>query len=533
MAYTPNSGINSLDALIQLKMLEQMPDTEMVQAPVERPTSTPMPQSDGSPQGIAGLLTRYAESKLSGDQPIQMADGGSIMDSLSDRVMGKTTNSIMDSLSDRVMGNVDNNEYENNYDYSYEYTPYASRLSDVAEPEPMLSYSPQDAALSDLYSENFDFGGDDAVAGTGGTSTGATSTGGISAAQNASNQSVAQAVSTSMMGQVAPGLSNAMGAVQGVNALGSQFGMGVPGLGPAIGIANASPIGVFSGLMSLAIPGPLGLIMGAFGKGVSAISSGKAMDAMVGLGIASNSYGPGENVGGSGVSGGQTSGAGTTTGGPTGIGMTGHNDVHGSPMATDPNAEQAAGVAADVAATAEAVDTAAGMGSVGDGGVAAAAAAEAADAAAGMGSVGDGGASTSTNAGPGVDATGEETGGPGSGTGGDAGDDTVICTELHRQGRISDEVYASDSVFGLRMSIEDPDVMSGYSSWAIPVVGLMQKSKLVTEIVAPFGKAWAKEMHYQETGKGQPNLLGRVIMRVGVPMCRFLGKKLNYEIKHA
>ena len=348
MAYTPNLGINSLDALIQLKMLEQMPDTEMVQAPVERPTSTPMPQSDGSPQGIAGLLTRYAESKLSGDQPIQMADGGSIMDSLSDRVMGKTTNSIMDSLSDRVLGNVDNNEYENNYDYSYEYTPYASRLSDVAEPEPMLSYSPQDAALSDLYSENFDFGGDDAVAGTGGTSTGATSTGGISAAQNASNQSVAQAVSSSMMGQVAPGLSNAMGAVQGVNALGSQFGMSIPGLGTALGIANASPIGVISGLMSLAIPGPLGLIMGMFGKGVNAISSGKAMDAMMGLGIATSNYGPGENVGGSGMSGGQTSGAGTTQGGPTGIGMTGYNDVHGTPMAVDPNAEQAAGVEAEV-----------------------------------------------------------------------------------------------------------------------------------------------------------------------------------------
>ena len=277
MAYTPNLGINSLDALIQLKMLEQMPDTEMVQAPVERPTSTPMPQSDGSPQGIAGLLTRYAESKLSGDQPIQMADGGSIMDSLSDRVMGKTTNSIMDSLSDRVLGNVDNNEYENNYDYSYEYTPYASRLSDVAEPEPMLSYSPQDAALSDLYSENFDFGGDDAVAGTGGTSTGATSTGatstgGISGTQTASNQSVAQAVSSSMMGQVAPGLSNAMTAVGRANAIGSQFGMSVPGLSTALGIANASPLGVISGLVSMVNP-PLGLMMGLFGRGVNAISN--------------------------------------------------------------------------------------------------------------------------------------------------------------------------------------------------------------------------------------------------------------------
>jgi len=264
----------------------------------------------------------------------------------------------MDSLYERVMGNADNNEYENDYDYSYEYTPYVPQLSDLAEPEPMLPYSPQDAELSDLYSENFDLGGDDAVSGTGGTSTGATSTGGISGTQNASNQSVAQAVRTSMMGQVAPGLSNAMTNVGRANALGSQFGMGVPGLGPALGIANASPIGMISGLMSLAVPGPLGLIMGAFGKGVSAISSGKAMDAMVGLGIASNSYGPGENVGGSGVSGGQTSGAGTTTGGPTGIGMTGHNDVHGSPMATDPNAEQAAGVAADVAATAEAVASA-------------------------------------------------------------------------------------------------------------------------------------------------------------------------------
>lgn len=345
MAYTPNLGINSLDALIQLKMLEQMPDTEMIQAPVERPTAMPMPQSDGSPQGIAGLLTRYAESKLSGEQPIQMADGGSIMDSLSDRVMGKTTNSIMDSLSDRVLGNVDNNEYENNYDYGYEYTPYASRLSDVAEPEPMLSYSPQDAALSDLYSENFDFGGDDAVSGPGGTSTG-----GISAAQNASNQSVAQAVSSSMMGQVAPGLSNAMTAVGRANAIGSQFGTSIPGLSTALGIANASPIGVISGLMSLAIPGPLGLVMGAFGKGVEAISSGKAMDAMMGLGIATSNYGPGENVGGSGVSGGQTSGAGSTQGGPTDIGMTGYVDEYGTPMAVDPNAEQAAGVDAEVAA---------------------------------------------------------------------------------------------------------------------------------------------------------------------------------------
>ncbi|NDB66028.1 MAG: hypothetical protein EB168_10255, partial [Euryarchaeota archaeon] len=113
--------------------------------------------------------------------------------------------------------------------------------------------------------------------------------------------------------------------------------------------------------------------------------------------------------------------------------------------------------------------------------------------------------------------------------GGGGGGGKVICTELHRQGRISDEVYASDHAIGLRMASEQPNVVAGYHLWAIPVVKLMQRSKLVTKVVEPFGKAWANEMHYQETGKGKSSTLGRLIISIGVPVCGAIGKLKRKE----
>jgi len=222
---------------------------------------------------------------------------------------------------------------------------------------------------------------------------------------------------------------------------------------------------------------------------------------------------PGFAVGqqtGSGISGGQVSGFGTTTGGPTGLGI----NAYGQEV--DPNAEAVTGMAQAVAEVeAKGMDP---MGVVGDTTSAASAAqGVTADADYGETSPGEG------VQGPGTPSAASSDGGGGGGGG------KVICTELHRQGRISDEVYASDHAVGLRMATEQPNVVSGYHLWAIPVVKLMQKSKLVTKVVEPFGKAWANEMHYQETGEGKGSTLGRLIISIGVPLCGAIGNLKGKE----
>lgn len=119
-------------------------------------------------------------------------------------------------------------------------------------------------------------------------------------------------------------------------------------------------------------------------------------------------------------------------------------------------------------------------------------------------------------------------GGEGGGGGGDGG--KVICTELHRQGILSKTIYLSDQEFGRKLAIEDPEAFAGYHAWAIPVVSLMKKSSLFTRFVAVFALPWAREMHYMETGVGKSSLLGRCMVKFGVPLCRFIGRRSSTEL---
>jgi hypothetical protein len=115
----------------------------------------------------------------------------------------------------------------------------------------------------------------------------------------------------------------------------------------------------------------------------------------------------------------------------------------------------------------------------------------------------------------------------GESTASDSGDDsaTVICTEMHRQGRISTPVYEADQEFGQHMRETDPYVMDGYLAWANTVVSLMQKSCAFSWFVALFAKPWAREMYRREAGRGRGSLAGKVMMKVGIPVCRFIGKR--------
>lgn len=272
----------------------------------------------------------------------------------------------------------------------------------------------------------------------------------------------------------------------------------VPGtVGTVVGNLAAPGLTIGKGLLSF---NPVGFTAGLL---ANAIFGGRDEVAAPGFAVGQQT--------GSGISGGQVSGFGTATGGPTGLGI----NAYGQEV--DPNAEAVTGMAQAVAEVeAKGMDP---MGVVGDT-TSAAASAQGVTADADYGE---------TSPGEGVQGPGTPSAASSDGGGGGGGGGKVICTELHRQGRISDEVYASDHAVGLRMATEQPNVVSGYHLWAIPVVKLMQKSKLVTKVVEPFGKAWANEMHYQETGKGKSSILGRLIISIGVPVCGAIGKLKRKE----
>jgi hypothetical protein len=110
------------------------------------------------------------------------------------------------------------------------------------------------------------------------------------------------------------------------------------------------------------------------------------------------------------------------------------------------------------------------------------------------------------------------------GSGGTTVSDTgsVVCTELHRQGLMSDEWYAADSKYG-RTKI-DSDTMAGYHSWGIPLAKAMRESPTLTAIVKPLGLAWAEHMAYEMGATQEDNALGATMQAVGVPINRFIGQ---------
>lgn len=95
--------------------------------------------------------------------------------------------------------------------------------------------------------------------------------------------------------------------------------------------------------------------------------------------------------------------------------------------------------------------------------------------------------------------------------------DTVICTELARQGLVSGRLRKIGMIFGARAGF---DVYKGYRILAEPVVGRMRRSKRYTRFVAFFAIPTMHEMaHLLEcTDKG--NLLGKAVLAIGIPMCR-------------
>jgi hypothetical protein len=94
----------------------------------------------------------------------------------------------------------------------------------------------------------------------------------------------------------------------------------------------------------------------------------------------------------------------------------------------------------------------------------------------------------------------------------------IICTELHRQGLLSDEIMALDAAYGVKLRAERPHVYDGYVLWAKYVVLGMKKSKTFTFFVGKIATPWAENMAYNN------NTLGKVLGFLGEGICGIIGR---------
>ena len=110
---------------------------------------------------------------------------------------------------------------------------------------------------------------------------------------------------------------------------------------------------------------------------------------------------------------------------------------------------------------------------------------------------------------------------------------TVLCSLLYRRGYLPQEIWEQDHKFGIWMSENDPDVFNGYHSWAVPMVDWIEKGSLLSKVyfhgwVRPFTGAWAQHIaHRMEPEKFKDNKVGRLMLNIGVPLCRSIGKLMR------
>lgn len=100
----------------------------------------------------------------------------------------------------------------------------------------------------------------------------------------------------------------------------------------------------------------------------------------------------------------------------------------------------------------------------------------------------------------------------------------VICTELYHQGLMDKAIYEADQAFG---KMQDAEVMIGYHTWALPVVRLMKRSKAATWLAHKIATPWAKHMAWEMGVGDRANFIGFVLMSVGLPVCRIIGRMVG------
>jgi hypothetical protein len=92
---------------------------------------------------------------------------------------------------------------------------------------------------------------------------------------------------------------------------------------------------------------------------------------------------------------------------------------------------------------------------------------------------------------------------------------TVICTELHRQGKLDTELYEAGTP---HWNVLNHTVWRGYICWAEHVVPLMKKSEALSNLLLPVVRS-----RYQMIATGKFHFLGALTLYVGQPICYLIG----------
>lgn len=98
------------------------------------------------------------------------------------------------------------------------------------------------------------------------------------------------------------------------------------------------------------------------------------------------------------------------------------------------------------------------------------------------------------------------------------GSKTVICTELNRQGLLSDELYHHPKA--LEHFEELPaETVRGYHSWAERTITTLASSPRLSRCILPIAVG-----RYKMITTGQWNLLGWITIAIAQPICWLIGK---------
>ena len=104
---------------------------------------------------------------------------------------------------------------------------------------------------------------------------------------------------------------------------------------------------------------------------------------------------------------------------------------------------------------------------------------------------------------------------------------TIICAELHRQGRFSNAEWDVERRYSRRDNPfrgfgEDGDCVSHtYRTIAKPLIAATRRSKIVSFLTAAIIRPWVTEMGYRHAGWKHGSLVGKVYVHLGVPIVRF------------
>ncbi len=105
-----------------------------------------------------------------------------------------------------------------------------------------------------------------------------------------------------------------------------------------------------------------------------------------------------------------------------------------------------------------------------------------------------------------------------------AKDESVICTELNRQGYLSDRIYEMDAEYANREV--SPEEYSGYRVLADPIVEKMRKSRTFSWVVSLLGVPTATEMASRVDPSIRGTIIGKVMLFIFLPICRRIGQEV-------